>query len=142
MNNIPKSSKKWQFVTMETVTFKFEVQKNTFSALNHSNYVVKTEFFPKVQSYVNMATCYSSVQSYFKIDLDLTIYSIFTFYIENHEPIQPLTKNCRNLDKNKSIMSRFSVVLLYKSAVSTVQKQQQCGMFQFSSVNVCICTSI
>ena len=40
------------------------------------------------------ATCYSSMQSYFKIDLDLTSYSMITFYTENHEPFEPLKKNC------------------------------------------------
>ena len=34
---------------------------------------------------------------------------MFTFYIENHEPFGSLTKNCPKLDKNKSIVSRFSV---------------------------------
>ena len=47
---------------------------------------------------------------------------MFTFYIENHEPLGALIKNCAKLDKNKSIVSRFSVFVVYKSAVSTVQK--------------------
>ena len=34
---------------------------------------------------------------------------MFTFYIENHEPFESLTKNCPKLDKNKSMVSRFSV---------------------------------
>ena len=42
---------------------------------------------------------------------------MFTFYIENHEPFGPLAKNCPKLDKNKSIVSRFSVFIVYKSAV-------------------------
>ena len=45
---------------------------------------------------------------------------MFTFYIENHEPFEPLTKNCPKLGKNKSIVSRFSVFAVYKSTVSTV----------------------
>ena len=41
---------------------------------------------------------------------------------QNHEPFGSLTKNCPKLDKNKSIVFRFSVFVVYKSAVSTVQK--------------------
>ena len=70
---------------------------------------------------------------------------MFTFYIENHEPLgpplRPLTKKCPKLDKNKSIVSRFSVFVVYESAVSAVKKKTY-RVFQFSSVNVCICTSI
>ena len=44
---------------------------------------------------------------------------MFAFYIENHEPFVPLTKNCPKLDKNKSIVSRFSVFVVYQSAIST-----------------------
>ena len=44
---------------------------------------------------------------------------MFTFYIENHEPFGSLTKNCPKQDKNKSIVSRFSVFVVFKSAVST-----------------------
>ena len=47
---------------------------------------------------------------------------MFTFYIEYHESFGPLTKNCPKLGKNKSIVSIFSVIVVYKSAVSTVQK--------------------
>ena len=47
---------------------------------------------------------------------------MFTFYIENHEPFGPLTKNFPKLDKNKSIVSRFSIFVVHKSAVSTAQK--------------------
>ena len=54
---------------------------------------------------------------------------MFTFYIENHEPFGELTKNCPKLDKNKSIVSRFSVFLFYKSAISTVQKSNCVGYF-------------
>ena len=48
---------------------------------------------------------------------------MFTFYIENHEPFGPLTKNFPKIDKNKSIVSRFSIFVVHKSAVSTVQKR-------------------
>ena len=56
---------------------------------------------------------------------------MFTFYIENHEPFGSLTKNCPKLDKNKSIVSRFSVSVVYRSAVSTVQKSNYVGCFNF-----------
>ena len=42
-----------------------------------------------------------------------------------------LTKNCPKLDKNKSIVSRFSVFVVYRSAVSTVQKSNNVGCFNF-----------
>ena len=58
---------------------------------------------------------------------------MFTFYIENHEPFGSLTKNCPKLDKNKSIVSRFSVFVVYKSAVSTVQKSNYVGCFNFEN---------
>ena len=32
-----------------------------------------------------------------------------TFHIENHEPFESLTKNCLQLDKNKSIVSEISI---------------------------------
>ena len=66
---------------------------------------------------------------------------MLTIYIENHELFGSLTKNCPKLDKNKSIVSRFSVIVFYKSAVSIVQRKQLRRTFQFSSLNVCICTS-
>ena len=56
---------------------------------------------------------------------------MFTFYIENHEPFGPLTKNCPNLNKNKSIVSRFSVFVVYKSAVSTVAKSNYVRCLNF-----------
>ena len=62
------------------------------------------------------------MRSYFKIDFILQRYSMFNFYIENHEPFGSLTKNCLQLDKNKTIVSTFSVSVVYKSVVSTIQK--------------------
>ena len=64
---------------------------------------------------------------------------MFTFCIENHEPFGTLTKNCPKLDKNKSIVTRLSVFVVYKSAVSirTFQKSNCAGC-----LNICICTSI
>ena len=64
---------------------------------------------------------------------------MFTFYIKNHGPFGPLRRNCPKLGKNKNIVSIFSGFIAHKSTFSTVQL---CRMFQFSSVNVCICTSI
>ena len=56
---------------------------------------------------------------------------MFTFYIENHEPFGALTKNYPKLDKNKGIVSRFSVFLVYTSAISTVKKSNYVGCFIF-----------
>ena len=83
---------------------------------------LKQKFLKKSSRTLILATCYSSVQSYFKIDLDLTMLFNVYLYIENHEPFGLLTKNCPKLDKNKSIVSRYSVSVVFKSAVSTVQK--------------------
>ena len=88
---------------------------------------LKQNLFKKSSRTLLLAICYSSMQSYFKIDLDLTMFlmfliEMFIFYIENDEPFGPLTKNCPNLDKNKSTVSRFSVSVVYKSAISTVEK--------------------
>ena len=47
---------------------------------------------------------------------------MFTFYIENHEFLGPLTKNCPKLDKNKSIVSSYLVFVVYKSAVGIAKK--------------------
>ena len=48
---------------------------------------LKHNFFKKSSCTLILASCYSGIQSYFKINLDLTNvnYSMFTFYIENHE---------------------------------------------------------
>ena len=56
---------------------------------------------------------------------------MFTFYIENHEHFGSLTKDCRKLDKNKSIVSTSSVFVVYKSAVTTIQKSNYVGCFNF-----------
>ena len=56
---------------------------------------------------------------------------MFTFYIENHEPFGALTKNCPKLDKNKSIVSKFSVFVVDKLAISTVQNSNNVGCFNF-----------
>ena len=56
---------------------------------------------------------------------------MFTFYIENHEPFMALTKNCPKLDRNESTVARFSVFIIYKSVISTVQKSNYAGCFNF-----------
>ena len=104
---------------METVTFYIRSSEKYMFGFNHSNYVVETELFKKSSRTLILAICYSNIQSYFKIDLTLTM---FTFCIKNHEPFRPLTKNCPKLDKNKSIVSSFLVFVVYKSAVSIFQK--------------------
>ena len=53
---------------------------------------------------------------------------MFTFYIENHELFASLTKNCPKLDKYSVQIFKFPV---YKSAVSTVQKSNYAGYFNF-----------
>ena len=54
MNNIPRSSKNGSFVTMET--FQIRSSEKYLFGFNHSNYVVKTDFFfKKEQSYVNIS---------------------------------------------------------------------------------------
>ena len=57
---------------------------------------------------------------------------MFTFCIENHESFGLLTKNCPKLDKNKSIVSRFSVFVFYKSAVSIFKKATVLGVLILS----------
>ena len=56
---------------------------------------------------------------------------MFTFYIENYEPSGALTKNCPKLNKNKGIVSGFSVLVVYQSSVSIVQKSNYVGCFNF-----------
>ena len=56
---------------------------------------------------------------------------MYTFYIENHEPLGPLTKNCPKLDKNKSKEPRCSVFVVYKSADSVIQQGNYVGCFNF-----------
>ena len=54
---------------------------------DHSNYIVKTEFFRTNSCTLVLSACHSSIQSYFyKIDLILIMLfnTVFTFYIENH----------------------------------------------------------
>ena len=51
INNIPKSSKNSSFVTVETVTFWISSSDKYLFDFNHSNYVVKTEFFKKSSQY-------------------------------------------------------------------------------------------
>ena len=137
MNKISRSNtKNDSFVIMETVTFKIRSLQKYLFGFNYSNYVVETDFFRKKSSRtLILATCYSSIQSYFKIDLILTmLYSMFTFYVENHKPFGLLTKNCPWLDRNRGKVSTFSVLsIVYKSAVSTTQKSNYVGCFNLRS---------
>ena len=54
---------------------------------------------------------------------------MFTLYLENHEPFGSLTKNSPWLGKNKSIVSKFSALVVYKSAVTTIQKSNYVKCF-------------
>ena len=56
---------------------------------------------------------------------------MFAFHIENHEPFGPLTKNCPKLDKNKSMVFRFPIFVVYKSATSTIHRSNYAGCFNF-----------
>ena len=66
---------------METVTFYIKSSDNYLFGFNHSNYVVKTEFLKKSSRTLILAICYSNIQSYFKIDLILTmIFNVYFLY--------------------------------------------------------------
>ena len=110
---------------------KLEVQQNACLALIIQIMLLKQNFLKKSSRTLRLATCYCSIQSYLKIDLILQRYSMCIFYIENHEPFGSLTKNCSKLDKNKSIVSRFSVFVVYNLAASTVQEKNYVGCFNF-----------
>ena len=58
---------------METMAFKIKSSEKYLFGFNHSNYVVKTEFFNKSSRTLIPPTCYSNIQSYFKIDPILTV---------------------------------------------------------------------
>ena len=47
---------------------------------------------------------------------------MFNFYIENHKSCGSLIKNGSHLGKDKSIVSTFSVIVVCKSAVISIQK--------------------
>ena len=71
------------------------------------------------------------MQRYFKINLILTILFNVRFLYKNREPFRSLTKNCLKLNKDESIVSAFLVFVVYKSAVSAVQKSKYVGCFNF-----------
>ena len=48
---------------------------------------------------------------------------MFNFYFEHHEPFGSLKKNCPELDKDKSIVSKFPKSVVYRSAVQVVFKR-------------------
>ena len=86
----------------------------------------------KQQSYVNISNLLQQHTKLFLKSIFIShCYSMFTFCIENRKPFVTLTKNCPELDKSKSIVFRFSVYVIYKSAVSTVQKSNYVGYFNF-----------
>ena len=53
-----------------------------------------------------------------------------------------LIKYGLSLDKGKSVESKFSVFLVCKYAVSSIWKEQLCGVFQSQSMEVCIRASV
>ena len=55
---------------------------------------------------------------------------MFIFISEIMNP-SATEKECPKLDKNNSILLRFSVFVLYKLVVSTVQKSNYVGCFNF-----------
>ena len=79
MNNIMTSRKNGNFVTMETVTFSLRSSEKKSVCLNHSNYLVKTDFFKTSSRTLILATYYSSMQSHSKIGHNLTMLFIVYF---------------------------------------------------------------
>ena len=68
---------------------------------------------------------------------------MLNFYFKNSEPFWSLTKNYLWLDRDKSIMPTILVSVVYKCAVSSIQKNNYVQkMFQSLSVKVHVCTSI
>ena len=65
---------------------------------------------------------------------------MFTFHIENREPLEPLTKNGPKLDKYKSIVSRFSLFVAYESVVRTITFQK--ATMWDASIFVCECLNL
>ena len=56
---------------------------------------------------------------------------MFDFCIENHEVLGSLTQNCLQLDRDKKIVSTFSVFLVKKYAFITTQKSSCVECFKF-----------
>ena len=56
---------------------------------------------------------------------------MFELCIENHEVFGSLTQNCLQLDKDKSTVSIFSVILINKYVVITIQKSSYVESFSF-----------
>ena len=66
------------FISMKTVTFQIGSSEKYLFGFNHSNYVVKREFFKKEQSYDKISHL---LQSYFQIDLILTmLFNVYFLY--------------------------------------------------------------
>ena len=56
---------------------------------------------------------------------------MFEFCIENDEVFGLLTHNCLQLEKDKSTVSKFSVILINKYVVITIQKSSYVESFSF-----------
>ena len=66
---------------METVTFKIRSIENTCLTLIIQIMWLKQNFFKKSSRTLILATCYSSIQSYFKIDIILTmLFNVYFIY--------------------------------------------------------------
>ena len=104
---------------------------------------LKQNFFKKSSGTQILTTCYNSIQSYFKIDLDLND-KVFQCLLSTSKIMNLLdTANefAQSWTRIKYNVPIFDICSLqmgnwYRS------KKQLCRMFQYSSVNVCICTSI
>ena len=82
INNILTSNTKWYlFSPWKQRPFKLEVQKNTCLALIIQIMWLKQNIFKKGSRTLILATCYSSIQCYFKIDLILTmLFNVYFLY--------------------------------------------------------------
>ena len=56
---------------------------------------------------------------------------MFDFCIENHVVFGSLTQSCLPMDKDKSTVSTFSIILINKYAVITTQKSSYVETFSF-----------
>ena len=66
---------------METVTFSIRLQKNACLALIIQIMWLKENFLKKSSRTLILATCYCSIQSYFKIEFDLTtLFNVYFLY--------------------------------------------------------------
>ena len=82
MDNIFKSNTKWWLCPYgNRDLFKLEVQKSTCLALIIQIMWLKQNLFKKSSHTLLLATCYSSIHSYFKIELILTmLFNVYFLY--------------------------------------------------------------